>query len=279
MTEKGLSETLATNQTTISTTDVSSNSVNSDTLSYAGYIHKFRDNDTFYTDLYFLNDINDQLYLDISKMGDSLVFEDEENRRTLIDLDKAGKYFNLTGLHTINIYNSENDKLTTGRFDHIEYVEGNIESSFAAVFLVENPHAKNPLFCIGNPADDLEKVSFTSFEDENLKSKLIEYLGVDSSLLWNVSHYNFNSESILSTVSANTTAYIIETKENTLKTLYKSKDDEAIFGLNVISKKINGREVLLADCVMPETDMTWTSVLLFNGSEYESTKDRRIRAK
>lgn len=246
-----------------------------DTLSYIGYIGKFEDNNSFYTDLYFVDNFNYDLYDEVTKSGDQIIFKDEEIQRTKMEIDKVGQYFNMTGLNTIDIYNSNNQKLTTGQLSHIEYVEDMIESRFVAVFQVDNPHISDPLFCIGNSDDDLTKIDFSSYEDQKLKSDLNDFLKLNTDHIWSIGHYRLDNQ-VISIVSADTTTYIIETKDNSHKTLYKSKSNEAIHGLTAISKKINGRQILLAECGMPESDMMWTSVLIFNGTQYEPRRDHRI---
>lgn len=248
----------------------------SDTLCYIGYIQKFEDNNSFYTDLYFADNFNYDLYEELARMGDSVVFKDEETQRTRVEIEKVKQYFNLTGLKSINIYNRENLKLTAGRLSHIEYVEDMIETRFVAVFEVDHPNISDHLFCIGNLNDSLNKIYFYSHEDEKLKSELVSYLKLNTDHIWSIRHYKLDNQAIYSTVSADTTAYIIQTMDKTHNMLYKSNSSEAIGELTMISKKINGRQILLADCGMPETDMTWTSVLIFNGTTYEASKDHRI---
>jgi hypothetical protein len=193
-----------------------------------------------------------------------------------MEIERVGQYFNLTGLKNVAIYSKENLKLTTGQISHIEYVEDMIESRFVLVFRVDNPNISDPLFCIGNSNDELTKIYFSSIEDEKLKLRLIDYLKLDTHQIWDIKHYKLDDQIIYSTVSADTTAYIIETINKNQRTLYKSNSSEAINELALISKKVNGRQILLTDCGMPETDMTWTSVLIFNGTEYERTKGHRI---
>ncbi|MFN7706289.1 MAG: hypothetical protein ACK5OS_16855 [Chryseotalea sp.] len=229
------------------------------------------------TDLYFVDNFNYDLYDEITKLGNQPIFKDEETQRTRIEIEEARQYFNLTGLTDIDIYNKENIKLTTGRLSHIEYVEDMIENRFVAVFQVDDPEIFDPLFCVGNSTEDLAKIDFSSHKDEELKSQLIDLLKLNIDNIWRIEHYKLSDQTIYSTLSADTTAYIIETINNGHKTLYKSKYSETINSLNVISKKINGRPILLTECAMPETDMMWNTVLIFNGTDYEPSKNHRIR--
>lgn len=247
-----------------------------DSLSFIGYIQKLEDNGLFYTDLYFVDNFNYDLYDEISKMGDEVVYSSKETKRTKIEIQKAGQYFNLTGLQEITIYNKDNLKLTTGRLSHIEYVEDLIENRFIAVFVVDDPSVHKPLFSIGNMKSDLETIDFSEYEDEKLTSELIDHLKINTNHISIIAHYKLDNQVVYSTVSADTTAFIIETNGKTHRTLYKSKYSEIIDGMAMVSKIINGRQILLTESGMPETDMTWTSVLIFNGTEYETSKDHRI---
>ncbi|MBL7873249.1 MAG: hypothetical protein JNM78_16640 [Cyclobacteriaceae bacterium] len=276
----GCSKPKKDNNPTLDITAIESDSITGnpgDSLSFIGYIQKLEDNGLFYTDLYFVDNFNYDFYDEIAKMGDQVVFSSEETKRTRIEIKKAGKYFNLTGLKDIHIFNSENLKLTNGRLSHIEYVDDMIESRFIAVFEVDDPSVYRPLFCIGNTKADLTTIIFSPYEDEKLKAELIEDFKLNTGRLWKISHYKLNNQKIYSTVSCDTTALIIETVVKMHRTLYRSKSSELIDGLTMISNKIHGREILLTTSSVPETDMTWTSVLIFNGKEYEPSKDHRIR--
>jgi hypothetical protein len=247
-----------------------------DSLSYVDYIKRFDDNKLFYTDLYFVDNFNYDHYGAISKMGDEVIFKDDETKRTRMEVEKVGQYFNLSGLRNIDIYNKQNVKLTSGQLSHIEYVEDVIESKFVAVFQVINPLISDPLFCVGNSNKDLTKIDVSLHKDEKLKSELIDLLKLNIAHIWKIQHYKLNDQIIYSTVSADTTAYIIETKNNVHITLYKSKASETINSLDVLSMEINGRPLLLAECAMPETDMMWNSVLIFNRTDYEPIRNHRI---
>lgn len=247
-----------------------------DTLSYIGFIDKFEDNNTFYTDLYFIDDFNYDLYNKITKMDGEVVFKEDDITRTKFEIDKVGQYFNLTGLKNIDIYNIKNEKLTTGELSHIEYLEDVIEGRFVAVFRVKDPSISDHLFCIGNTNGELTKMEITSYDDENLNSDLTDFLKIGSDNIWRIKHYKLDNETIYSTVSADTTAYVIEILNGSHTTLYKSKSTERINALFAVSGKINGRPILMTNSGMPETDMTWTSVLIFNGKAYEASSDHRI---
>lgn len=248
----------------------------SDTLSYVGYINKFEDNNSFYTDLYFVDNFNYERYNEIIKMCKEVVYSDEEMKRTKGSIENVGYYFDLRGLTTISLFDEKNQKLATGKLSHVEYVEDMIEGRFVAVFDVNNQDISDHKFCIGNSDWSLSEIDFSIYENKTLQSDLIDYLKLNTDHIWSVKQYKLNNQTIYSTISADTTAYIIETLNQKHNILYKSSFNEYIHGLTMISKKINNREILLIECGMPETDMTWRSVLTFNGKIYEVSENHKI---
>ncbi|MCZ8217684.1 MAG: hypothetical protein O9262_15680, partial [Cyclobacteriaceae bacterium] len=170
----------------------------------------------------------------------------------------------------------KNEKLTTGELSHIEYFEDVIEGRFVAVFRVKDPNISDHLFCIGNTNSELTKMEFTSYDDENMNSNLTDFLKIGFNNILRIKHYMLDNTTIFSTVSADTTAYVIETLNGNHTTLYKSKSSEMINALFAVSRKISGRPILMTKSGIPETDMTWTSVLIFNGKAYEASSGHRI---
>jgi hypothetical protein len=250
-----------------------------DSLSYIGYIEKFADNGLFYTDLYFKEDFNYDGYDKVANTGDSTVYKDEETNRRRIPLEKAAEYFDLTGLSEIKIYNRQNELLTTGKFIHVEYLEDALESRFVAVFDVENHNLTEYEFCIGNSNANLARLAYSAIEDPKLKSAVLEYLKLDATVnsIGNVSHYKLNQSGIIySSISADTTAFIIESANDKFTTIYKSNSSEAISGMVIVSKQVNGRPILITKCLLPESDAMWTSLLIFDGAEYRVSKNHRI---
>jgi hypothetical protein len=258
------------------TSSITTDSV--DTLCYIDYILKFEDNNSFYTDLYFLTIPNHDDFEKIENMGDSVIYKDDETKRTRIPIEKAGQYFNLTGLNWINVFNKDNQIITTGKLSHIEYIEDMIESKFIAVFKVDNPSISDFQYCISGPMKNFTPKRYISITNPELTSTLIDYLDLKPDDYMIVNHYQLiEPGTTYSTVSADTTAYIIESSGDKINILYKSKSSETIMGLVIISKEINGRPILLTDCGLPDSDMTWTSLLIFNGTEYEIFGDHRIK--
>lgn len=246
-----------------------------DTVSYIGYIHKFEGDDLFYTDLLFVEDFDYNRYHELARSSDDVVFKDSDFKRVRMKIDDIGQYFELKGLGRIDVYNRKGKRLTAGRLSHIEYVEDIIEGRFVAVFNVDNPKVFEPAYCVGNPKMTLSEIDIETYGDDALRQELISRLNLNADHVWNHEHYKMGN-SIISTISADTTAFIVETLSDSQNILYKSKFNKAINEMTIIPWYVNGLPIILARCSKPETDVTWTSALVFNGQEYETRDYCRI---
>lgn len=243
------------------------------TSSYIDFIHKFEDNNTFYVELYFSDTYNYEEHDALVLTGEEQIYSDDHVTRTLIP-ERVRSLFAMDGMSTITIYTKDNVKLTTGKYSHIEYVLDDADEKFVAVFEVENPDIKDYVFCVGNQKKDLTPLKYTEYDDEALKASVVSHLK-RAGTVWNAKHYTVD-QSIYSAVSIDTAANIVETIGKTHKTIYTNKWAESINKLQIISKIINGKPVLLATCSQPETDRFWTYVLVYNGKKYLMAKHHLI---
>ncbi|MBL7833239.1 MAG: hypothetical protein JNK18_04765 [Cyclobacteriaceae bacterium] len=250
-------------------------SLNGDTLAYFGYINKFPDNNFFFTDLYFVDSFNYDSYNEITKLGTQVVYRDDEMKRTRIEIAAAEPYFDLRGLKTIALYDEANERLTTGQLSHIEYVEDLIESSFVAVFQVENPNIVGPVFCIGNSPLEPKEIQCLAWDDQTLTATLIKHLELNAGDVSVSSHYKIEQQ-IISTISSDTTAFITENQDNLIEVLYKSKSREVIKRITPVAINVRGKRLYLAECGLPDTDLSWNSVLAFNGTTYDIVRESRV---
>lgn len=246
-----------------------------DTLSYVGHISKFDDDELFYTDLLFVEGFDYDRYQELTNSSGDVEFEGSDFKRVKMLIGEIGQYFDLTGLGRIDVYNKNGTKLTAGRLSHIEYVEDLIEGRFVAVFEVDDPDVSDPVFCVGNPKSKLSEIDIVDYDDEELELELISSLNLDVDRVWHHEHYKVGNLAI-STVSADTTAYVVEILNDLQLVLYKSDRSEVIDDMTIIPWYVNGRPIVLTSCSMPETDILWTSVLVFNGSEYDVRDSQRI---
>lgn len=245
---------------------------------YIDFIEKFEGTNELYTHLYFQESFDYSQYEKVLKLGDSLIYKDDEIKRTRIPMREATKYFDLSGLETIEIFDSNHNKINEGKLKRIELLEDLIESQFVAVFTLNDMNDGDQLYCVGNRNWIFtEDLSFSPMLNEVLTQAIINRFDLDKETIWNIQHYESRSmATTYSVVSADTTAFIIEVTDSSHKVLYKSKTSESINDLVIIPTTINGHPLLLAKCGMPETDMSWTSLLTYKGEQYEVTKHNRL---
>lgn len=248
-----------------------------DNWSFVGYVDKFINNDSLlYASLYFVEGFNQGQFDRIATSG-QVVYQDDEFTRTKLELDKVAKYFDLRGVHEVDFYNQRNEKLTSGKLSHIEYIEDLLEGKFVAVFVPEIINTPEALFCI-TKGSDLDKIEYTQYDDNVLSARLVELLQLHNDHVWKLANYRLKNRTI-SCISADTTAYIVESNGNSFNVLYKSKTSEIIHDLTFTSAQINDQYLILTNSGVPETDMMWSSLLLFNGKEYEVSKAQRVQRK
>lgn len=252
-----------------------------DTLSYIGYVERFKGTDLFFTEIFYKSgaEVDFDNHDALMALGGTEVYKTDEVSRTRVEVNQVGNFFDLTGMNTITIYNRKNEKLTTGRLSHIEYVEDPIENKFVAVFQVDQSKLSGPWFCVGNSSQDLTPVQVAPFVDLELNKRLTAFLKLDQKRVLNVKHYKLENESgrqVYSTISADTTAYIVDTTTEKYQLLYKSSFQEMIIDLDPVSRIINGRIMLLIFAGQPDTDNLWSSLLVFDGKGYRVVKGNRV---
>lgn len=250
-----------------------------DSSTYIGFIQKFNESDEFYTDLYFKDPYDYRNYEEVAKVADSLIFNDDETSRSRIPPEYAEKFFDLSGIQTIEIFDSTGKKLTTGKFIRVELFDNMITGGFVATYKVDNPQIANPSYCIGNRRWDLDPTqTYAALSDDELNSTITKFLNLDNKQLWGMDHYSVSpSNEIYSVISSDTTAFVVETKNRNNVVLYASDYSEAVNTVVFIPIRINGKPVLLANCAAPETDSDWTNLLTYDGSEYKHASRCRIR--
>jgi len=249
-----------------------------DSIGYIGFVQKFQESDEFYTDIYFKDPYDYRNYEDVAKLVDSVIFQDDETKRSRIPFEYANQYFDLSGIGTIEIFSSSGNLLTTGELTRIELFDDMITSGFVAVYKLVDPKISDFSYCIGNNKWQLDQTqSYAAFSSEELSSSINKMLNLQDKQLWEMEHFRLmpTNESY-SVISADTTAFIVETMNDKMTVLYSSDYSESINAIVILPIRINDKPILLANCTVPETDSDWTILLTFDGKEYKDNKRCRI---
>ena len=247
-----------------------------DSLSYIGFVESFYPNNELYVEMYFKKDnIDFDEYDKISKRGDSIIYADDENRRTRIPSEIANKYFDLSGLEPLLIFDKNNKLIAKAHVNRIEYLDQNISPYFIGVFTTENPIKGKAEYCIGNFNTNLPDMIY-----DNINDSLLTKLIADKFKITHVQarHYKtHNSDNVLSVINSENNSHVFEVIDSEIKLLYKSHENEHIQKIIFVPKTINNKPVLLTQCYMPDSDQEWDNVLVFDGSKYLVANRQRIK--
>lgn len=241
---------------------------------FIDFIHKFEGTDEFYIYLQWKKDYDDSLH----EQADSIIYEDNEIKRTRFPLTIASQYFNLEGLREVYLFDSLGTFAGTGKFQRIEYFNDVTETAFIAVYKPTFPLHINPDYCIGNNrrGNRITNFSYSYIKSDSLKNKILANLNIPQSKLYTFDLLKIDHDKIYAAISTDKISYISEVKDNGINYLYKSSIDELIIRLVPLPVKMNGHPILLANFVKAETDIYWSALLIFNNDSYEYAKNNRV---
>jgi hypothetical protein len=247
-----------------------------DSATYIGFIESFYPNDEPYIEVYFNKDnLTYEEYTSLSETGDSVIYKDDENERTRIPGAIATKNFDLSGLEPLYLFSKDHKFLSKAHIKRVEFLNQNISPSFIAVFDNEKSFKEKAQYAIGNLKSEVKPVVYEEFKDTVLANQIASKFN-----LANIEATHFKSSGaneIYSVINSDAKAYLIEKLNGNLKIVYASPEEEYISDLIFITQAINQKPVLLAHCVMPEGDMQWTNLLLFDGKKYKSSDRQRLK--
>lgn len=252
-----------------------------DVDSYVGFVNSyhFQKTEEFYVELYFKQtNIEEDEYLRISGSGDSTIFKDDENHRTRIPLKIASQEFDFRGLETLSLFDASNRFLTKAHFVRVEYLNQNISPVFTAVYKADNPKLTDKaIYCVGNLRDKIVADNYTSFDDSSLTKEIEQKLGLTHEYSLDGKHYRVKDNSSISVINLDTTVVIVEKKKESFSCLYQSKMAENIFDVIFVPIMRKSRPIILTKSVVPDTDVEWNYLLIFDGKQYQPTDRQRIK--
>lgn len=249
-----------------------------DSAVFAGVIRRFEDNGELYTTLFFKGDFDRTLYDFLAKSSDSLVYQDDEIKRSALPFPVAAEYFDLRALDEVEVYDTSGLLLGTARFERVEYLEEIIEAGFIAVFSLAKDTPGQPAYCLSNDRrlTATKNFNYNSTKTKTLDKKISQELNLLSSADLNVIELSLagtNKTYLL--ISGDTTAFIYDRENKEL--LYKSDSREVIVDAIPIPPLSGERPLFLVSFALPETDVYWEGLLKFNGTSYELCPRNRFK--
>jgi len=252
-----------------------------DVDSYVGFVNRyyFQKTDEFYVELYFKRaNIEEDEYSRIAGSGDSTIFKDDENHRTRIPLKIASQEFDFRGLETLSLFDANNRFLTKAHFVRVEYLDQNISPVFTAVYKADKPNLTDKaIYCVGNLRDKIVADNYTSFEDTSLTKEVEQKLGFTHENTLDGKHFRVKDNSSISVINLDTTVVIVEKINESINCLYQNKVTENIYDIVFVPIIRNSRPIILTKSVMPDTDVEWNELLIFDGKTYQTSDRQRIK--
>jgi hypothetical protein len=250
-----------------------------DNNTYIGFVNKFyfQKTNEFFIELYSKsNDIN---FEKMSKLADSVIYKDDENIRRRIPLSIASKVFDFRGIKVLTLYDEKHNELTKAHFIRVELLDGNINSYTTAVYKTDKPNSlDNAVYCIGNLKAKLTKANYTEFMDTLMTNEIIKKLNFTHNYNLESRHYiNKEKNTTFSVINLDSTTQIVEKLNTDYNCVYKSSEREQIFKIVFISITKNSKPILLTKSVVPDTDVEWNSVFVYDGTKYKLTEKQKIR--
>lgn len=250
-----------------------------DKYTYVGFVNKyyFQNSDEFFIELYSIS--NDLNFEKISKQTDSVIYKDDENKRSRIPLSIASKEFDFRGIKELTLFDKNHNELTKAHFIRVEILDDAMSSYFTAVYKTDEPKLlNNAVYCIGNLSEKLTKTNYLEFEDSLMTNEIVNKLNLTYTYNLKSKHYIDKVKNItVSVLNLDTTSQIIEKFSSDYNCIYKSTENEHIFELLFVPISRNSKPILLTKSWIPDTDEQWNSLLVFNGAKYELTDRQRIK--
>lgn len=246
-------------------------------------VEAFAETSEYYVPLYYLESVQkEHPYEFLSTQLDSLIYknDDDETRRRL-PFNIAEKYFRLSGIRRISVYNKQGDLITDALLKRIEYMEGTIESQFVAVYkpMIPTWFTKDVAYCTTTAPDVYPVVHVTAktVEDKALTKKLMTAFNLFSSKVMEVKHLRLQPyDCIYSSVNLEEGSLLIETSGKTSVIVLETKDNDAILEILPVHIEINHKPVLLITSGVHDTDMIWTALAVYNSTTYEVMPGSRV---
>lgn len=250
-----------------------------DKNSYVGFVYTYENQttDEFYVELY--SKTNDSYFEAISKKVDSVIYSNDVIKRSRLPLSIASKLFDFRGMKELTLFDRNHNELTTARFIRVELFDDAIMSYFTAVYKAEDARElSKAVYCIGNLRDKLSKINFSLVEDSLLTSNILNKLNLPNKNNIECAHYtNKATTSTVSVVNLDSTSCIYEKNNSDLKCIYTSAELEHIHDLIFVPITRNSKPILLTKSWVPDSDIVWSTLLVFDGTTYRLADKQRIR--
>ncbi len=244
-------------------------------------VHSFSETNDFYISINFNQEYDyDSINVILSKLDSSIYDGGEMNRTRLPHID-ALKYFDLTGLDSVGIYNYENQLIGNFQLTRVEYLQDMIESSFVAVYHFDESIDLSANYYTINGTSKVVPNFTTNKITLNRELKFTTNSEVKYHYLTEHVTIPYLSDTItlFTYLSENSkqTSLIIEWINGEQENLLKLQEEYVIWELKPLPIIYNKKSVLLLTVGYPETDIIWYTPAIFNGEQYSVTNNSKVK--
>jgi hypothetical protein len=256
-------------------------SSSSDSSVYIGPVYAFMPTQEYYTPVFFINDSSRIDGDDLRQSLDSIISEEEEEKRSRVRREIAQKSFHLTGLDTISIFDNQGVKLYRARLERVEYFDTFIDGEFIAVYKpIGKIHFRDDVsYCVSKGQHPLNTFHYNLEEkdDDELSEKLIETFDIKTGQLESIKHFALSTEpTIYSIITTRHGSTMVETTAERSREVIKRTDNIVMLNLYPVHFKINDHPVLLVEMGVAESDGIWISLFTYSDGVYKANARNRI---
>ena len=241
-----------------------------------------------------------ELYLEVSFPADYAVFQKLENQtighpqsneslqRRKLPVNLAQEYFDLRPFRDLLIFNESHELVCEADFRGIELFTDD-EAYFVAVLRpkganISQTAVQSDLYCLSKTAEPFLTLRFIShpIETAGLDQRIRAWFSLTEDQQPHLRHTILYPENTVYSVLSyleerpartyRTHSYLLETRKGELSILMKVQgetESDQIYAMQALPIRVRNRPVLMLYMGKTDTDISWTQLAVYTGSEYE----------
>ena len=253
-----------------------------DSTVFVGAVEFFDETREYYTPVFFCNpNIDDDVYYFLESKLDSVIYQDDEERRKRLPMAVARHFFRLDGLTTLSLYDRHSRFLSEAELVRVELYDAPIERSYIAVYRTESGgFVEDVAFGIGDtdillPSRDLR---YTAVENDSLTNLVASQLAISQENIVFARHVQVHGDNaVYSTVACREEAFLTLLENDRVNVLNHARDDFYILDIMPLHLTRNGKPVLLSTLGVYDTDMIWKALTVFDNGQYHFMEGSRLK--
>jgi hypothetical protein len=249
-------------------------------LVFIGQVGFFKETGEFYTSLSYKNPDYSDVFEKLQSKTDSLIFQDEERKRTRLPLSLGREFFALANMDSLELYDANQNHLAQAVLVRTELREDVIESEFVAVYRTTQSLKEPEAVLYG--VSSFNSGVFTEMKDQPYSDsifsrKLVKAFDLFPDSVIDIQHIKLlPSEDIYSVVVMDGKCLISGYQDGKFILLKAINEEYYIYDLAPTGFSVNRKPVFLVELAVHETDAFWSGVLYFDGKEFQFADSRKI---